>query len=185
MARRWLRLCGGVAIACALGSRPAPAQVGYDRPGGDYASFTVRSGDPGLCASRCERDTRCRAWSFSYPLTESSNAVCWLKSRVTPRVEAACCASGVRGTGVIEPKIGTFEFGYDRYGGDYRQFEVAADPRGRTCQLACEAEEGCRAWTYVRPGYVSAAQGQTAVCYLKNHITRPIRKPCCISGVVR
>jgi hypothetical protein len=33
----------------------------------------------------------------------------------------------------------------------------------------------------VRPGYVGAAP----VCYLKNHITRPVRKACCISGVVR
>jgi hypothetical protein len=33
----------------------------------------------------------------------------------------------------------------------------------------------------VRPGYV----GSSAVCYLKNRITRPVRKPCCISGVVR
>jgi len=30
-------------------------------------------------------------------------------------------------------------------------------------------------------GYVGAA----AHCYLKDHITRPVRRPCCISGVVR
>jgi hypothetical protein len=160
---------------------PAAAQLGFDRPGADYAGFTVRQGDPALCAARCERDPRCRAWAFSYPLTESPNAQCWLKSRVTPRVPASCCASGVRGTGLIEPTIGPLEFGYDRYGGDYRNFEVATDPAGKTCQLACELEENCRAWSYVRPGYI----GQSAVCYLKNHITRPVRKPCCISGVVR
>ena len=32
-------------------------------------NFTVRSGDPAACAARCERERRCRAWSFSYPLT--------------------------------------------------------------------------------------------------------------------
>jgi uncharacterized membrane protein len=98
-----------------------------------------------------------------------------------PRVEASCCASGVRGTGVIEPKSGATEFGVDRPGGDYRHFDVAADPGGKSCQAACEADDQCRAWTYVRAGYV----GSSAVCYLKNRITRPARKPCCISGVVR
>ena len=160
---------------------PACAQVGFDRPGGDYASAIVRSGDPAQCAARCERDTRCRAWAFSYPFTEQANAVCWLKSRVPPRVAAACCVAGVRGTGVIEPRSGLIEFGFDRYGGDYRQFDTASDPHGKSCEDACASDAGCRAWTYVRPGYV----GNSAVCYLKNRITRPQRKPCCISGVVR
>ena len=156
-------------------------QVGFDRPGGDFFSFAVRSGDPAQCASRCERDPRCRAWAFSYPITESTNAICWLKSTVPPRVASPCCASGVRGTGVIEPRSGTLEFGIDRTGGDYRHFDVAVDSNGSSCQSACEEEEGCRAWTYVRPGYVHAS----AVCYLKNRVTRPVCKPCCISGVVR
>jgi hypothetical protein len=181
MRRGWLKLGSGAVFALCVGGTLAQAQLGYDRPGGDYASFSIRVGDPGQCAARCERDTRCRAWAFAYPMTESGNAVCWLKSRVTPRTEAPCCVSGVRGTGVIEPRIGPFEFGFDRFGGDYRHLDVAAEPSGKSCQLLCEAEEGCRAWSYVRPGYL----GQSAVCYLKDRITRPIRKPCCISGVVR
>ena len=47
----------------------AQAQVGFDRLGADYASFPLRSGDPAQCAARCDRDTRCRAWAFSYPAT--------------------------------------------------------------------------------------------------------------------
>jgi hypothetical protein len=178
---KWLEPSAGMLIALLALSEPAAGQVGFDRPGGDFASFPMRSGDPAQCAARCERDTRCRAWAFSYPATESINAVCWLKSRVPPRVVAPCCASGVRGTGVIEPRSATTEFGIDRFGGDYRQVEVPTDPNGRRCQLACEGDQACRAWTYVRPGYV----GSSAVCYLKNRITRPLRKPCCISGVVR
>ena len=86
----------GLLLALALAT-PAGAQVGYDRWGGDYHSFPMRSADPAQCAARCERDARCRAWAFSYPATESPNAVCWLKSRVTPRTPAPCCVSGVRG----------------------------------------------------------------------------------------
>ncbi len=135
----------------------AHAQVGYDRPGGDYTSAPSRSGDPAQCAARCERDSRCRAWAFSYPATENANALCWLKSRVTPRVAATCCVSGVRGAGIIEMNSGPIEFAIDRAGGDYRHFELPPDPTGKSCQAACEGEEACRAWTYVRPGYVGAA----------------------------
>ena len=79
----------------------AQAQVGFDRLGSDYTSFPLRSGDPAQCAARCERDSRCRAWAFSYPATEAANAVCWLKSRVMPRLALTCCVSGVRGAGVM------------------------------------------------------------------------------------
>ena len=181
MRRGWLGSSIAWLMALAVLGAPARGQVGYDRPGGDFASFPMRAGDPAQCAARCERDARCRAWAFSYPATESANAVCWLKTRVTPRVVSPCCASGVRGTGVIEPRSGRIEFGIDRFGGDYRHLDVPTESNGRRCQQACESDEACRAWTYVRPGYL----GASAVCYLKNRITRPVRKPCCISGVVR
>jgi hypothetical protein len=89
--------------------------------------------------------------------------------------------SGIRGASLVEPKIGPTEFSIDRFGGDYRNFEVAPDPNGATCGQACKADPKCRAWTYVRPGYI----GQAARCYLKSRITRPRPAPCCISGVVR
>jgi len=89
--------------------------------------------------------------------------------------------SGVRGAGVVEPLIGPTEFSIDRFGGDYRYFETASDPSGEACKIACESEDKCRAWTYVRPGYIAPS----ARCYLKDRITRPRQKPCCVSGVVR
>jgi hypothetical protein len=177
----WVRMICGLLVAFMVTLADARAQVAFDRPGGDYTSFTLRSGDPSQCAARCERDSRCRAWAFSYPATESANAVCWLKSRVLPRLATTCCVSGVRGAGVIEPRGGPIEFSIDRVGGDYRHFDLPPDPSGKSCQTSCEAEEGCRAWTYLRPGYGGAA----ATCFLKDHISRPQRRPCCISGVVR
>src|SRR5580704_18016227 len=83
--------------ACVLGIGPAYTQSGYDRPGGDYSSASVPNGDPAMCATRCERDNRCRAWSFSYPPASGGPAQCWLKKEVVPAVEASCCVSGVRG----------------------------------------------------------------------------------------
>ncbi|MBI3436984.1 MAG: PAN domain-containing protein [Proteobacteria bacterium] len=156
------------------------AQVGYDRYGSDYASFPVRSGDPAVCALRCEREGRCRAWSFTYP-SAAAPAVCWLKNHVPPRVENNCCVSGVRGAGVVAPRRGGVEFSIDRIGGDYRQFDISPDPTGKECAQECQSDPRCRAWTYLRPGY----QGPQARCFLKDRIKPPRRRPCCISGVVR
>ncbi len=174
-------LTGALALTVVANATGAHAQTGFDRRGGDYLSMQLRSADPADCAARCERDARCRAWSFSYPRTETARAICWLKNHVPRRLEDKCCVSGVRGAGVIEPRKGPLEFSIDRLGGDYRYFEVAAEPTGAACKAACEAEGKCRAWTYVRPGYITPFPR----CYLKDKLTRPRRKPCCISGVVR
>lgn len=184
-----LRLCFALMLcgACLIGGMAvARAQVGYDRPGNDYAHSVVRSGDPASCAARCERDGRCRAWGFAYPVG-SAPAQCWLKNKVTARVDSTGSVSGVRGAGVIEPRpgnatnAGKVEFAIERYGGDYRSFDLPADPSGANCASACEGEKNCRAWTYARGGYGSRG----ARCYLKERVTAPRRSPCCISGVVR
>ena len=176
-------LCWLALAAVAVG--PAQAQSGSDRPGGDYARFTVPSGDPAVCAARCDRDARCRAWAFSYPGTSASggtqSATCWLKSQVLPRVENPCCVSGVKGAAVNELRPGPIENAIDRLGGDYRHFDIPKDPNVETCKRACEDENRCRAWTYVRPGYL----GPSARCYLKDRVKPPRRRPCCMSGVVR
>jgi hypothetical protein len=176
-------LFGCLRVLCCLCllATGALAQTGYDRRGGDYQKFTIKSGDPAVCASRCERDAHCRAWSFSYPLTAGALATCWLKSRVPPRNDDKCCVSGVRGAGVIEPAKGAVEYSIDRMGGDYKNFEVPADSGEETCRSACNDDKHCRAWTYMRAGY----SGASARCFLKSKVTRPRSRPCCISGVVR
>lgn len=155
-------------------------QVGFDRRGGDYLNFSIRSGDPALCAARCDRDARCRAWSFAYP-DGNRVATCWLKSQVPPRVEDSGSASGVRGAGVIEPRRDTREYSMDRAGGDFRSLDVAAEPSGETCKTACAGESRCRAWTYLRPGYFDSH----AHCFLKDRVMPPRHRACCISGVER
>ena len=186
MTRKLLRaafLCGCCWLAALSWVTPGEvlAQTGFDRPGGDYTSFAARGGDPAACAERCDRDARCRAWSFAYPTTRGPRPMCWLKASVPARVEDACCVSGVRGGGLIEPRSSDHEFGIDRFGGDYRNLEIPADADWNACAAGCKAEARCRAWTYVRPGY----HGPSARCYLKSRVTSPRRKPCCVSGAVR
>src|SRR4029078_10450222 len=91
-----------VATMCVPISAPVHAQSGYDRPGGDFLSCPFRSGDRAVCAARCEREGRCRAWSFSYPRTVAPSAMCWLKSQVTPRVAQEWCVSGGRGAAGVD-----------------------------------------------------------------------------------
>jgi hypothetical protein len=180
------RLTGAV-MACAallsllVASIPARAQTAFDRPGGDYFSSPVTSGDPEDCALSCERDRRCRSWSFSYPDVEGGSAVCWLKSSVPPRVPGSCCISGVRGAGVIEPRIAGVETSIDRPGGDLRNFELKDGDGEEACKAACTADNKCRAFTYARPGYT----GREARCFLKKEIKPPRRKAGFTSGVVR
>jgi hypothetical protein len=193
-------------LAAAGIARPAAAQANFDRPGGDYTSAPISSGDPADCALLCERDRRCRAWSFNYPTVIESSAVCWLKGSVPARVPDNCCVSGVRGAGVVEIRNGTVETAIDRPGGDYRSFEIrdgeakgaerggdkAADkgPEKRIekasdaeelCKAACSGDNKCRAWTFARPGYA----GKEAHCFLKKEIKPPRRRAGFTSGVLR
>src|SRR6202045_4618794 len=107
-------------LALAMAAQEARAQTNFDRPGGDYQSSPVASGDPADCALACERDRRCRAWSFNYPTDVAGGAICWLKGSVPARVPDNCCVTGVRGAGVLEH--GPEETSIDRAGGDYRTF---------------------------------------------------------------
>ena len=169
-------------VAAAASARPAQAQANFDRPGGDYLSTPVASGDPADCALACERDRRCRAWSFNYPTDAMAGAVCWLKNSVPARTQDGCCISGVRGAGVVELRNGAIETSIDRFGGDYRNFDVKGGSEGDDeCKAACTADNKCRAWTYARPGYA----GRNAHCYLKKDIKPPRRKAGFTSGVVR
>ena len=169
-----------VAAGLAAAGR-ANAQANFDRPGGDYQNSPVASGDPADCALVCERDRRCRSWTFSYPTDVSKGAECWLKSSVPARAPDTCCVSGVRGAGVVEPKTGAVEISIDRSGGDYHSFDLKEGEGEETCKAACTGDNKCRAWTYARPGYV----GREAHCFLKKEIKPPRRRAGFVSGVVR
>ena len=82
-------------IANCVVTAPALAQTGFDRPGGDYSNFQVRSGDPAVCAARCEREGRCRAWTYVRPGYLGTSARCFLKERLTRPRHKPCCVSGV------------------------------------------------------------------------------------------
>jgi PAN domain len=67
----------------------------------------------------------------------------------------------------------------DRPGGDYTNVTLPHKADPKACHKLCNADHGCRAWTYVKAG-VQAANPR---CWLKNVIPPPVPNPCCVSGV--
>jgi hypothetical protein len=63
---------------------------------------------------------------------------------------------------------GAPEMSVDRPGHDYVSFELDED--FPACQMACEGESRCKAWTWVVPG----VQGSTARCWLKDVVPAPV-----------
>ena len=106
-------------------------------------------------ARRAASATRAAApGAFPIRARPTTAATCWLKNQVPPRIEDKCCVSGVRGAGVIEPRSGPIEYSIDRLRRRLPQFRHRRPTAGAACKAACEAENRCRAWTYVRPGYI-------------------------------
>jgi hypothetical protein len=213
---RLLRAClSAFACLAAVGFvPPAAAQANFDRPGGDYTSEPISSGDPADCALLCEHDRRCRAWSFNYPTVIENGAVCWLKSSVPARVPDNCCVSGVRGAGVVEIRNGTVETAIDRPGGDYRSFEIkdgeakgaergsdkavdkdkGSEKRAEKAEKAEKTEDSeelckaaCSGDNKCRAWTFARPGyvGKEAHCFLKKEIKPPRRRAGFTSGVLR
>src|SRR3981081_3481620 len=83
---RLLRAClvTSAFLVIVTATRPAQAQANFERRGGRDRSSGVGSGDPADCALVCERDRRCRAWSFNSPTDTAGGAVCWVNTNVLP-----------------------------------------------------------------------------------------------------
>lgn len=96
--RFWVLVAAMFALT-AIGSETARAQI--DKPeqqrgimlqSGDYDSFKIPGNrGPGACAEACERDPRCRAWTYVRPVEQ-----CRLKFEVGVAVENNCCISGIK-----------------------------------------------------------------------------------------
>ncbi len=82
-------------------------------------------------------------------------------------------AQVVRASPQVEPNV-------NRPGADYRNFDLAAASY-ESCHSACEADQQCNTYTYVKPG----VQGSKARCWLKDNVPASRASDCCVSGVIR
>ena len=95
------------------------------------------------------------------------------KSSVPPRVRDRCCISGVRGAGVVEPRSGAIETSIDRFGGDYRNFELKSERRRRDLQGSLRRRQQMPRLDLRAAGLCRASD---AHCFLKKEIKPPRRK---------
>jgi PAN domain len=152
---------------------PLAASAGdnQNRPGSDYANFDASSAF--VCSNTCAGESQCKSYTFVRPGIQGPNGHCWLKNAVPQAVSDGCCFSGLHpnGVGMMRAEDKT-----DRPGSDINSFGIAD---WRNCQTACQNEDSCSSWTYVRPGI----QGPGGRCWLKNAVARPFSNSGTVSGV--
>jgi hypothetical protein len=68
--------------------------------------------------------------------------------------------------------------GVDLPGSDIKSFFLD-HPLPALCRNACENNQRCKAWTFVKPHI----QGNKAKCWLKHSVPTPLKDSCCVSGV--
>jgi hypothetical protein len=153
-----------------------------DRPGSDYKDFAYEGVDPAHCQAECDKDPRCRAWTFvgwipnlpAYIIDPDerpniSRSHCWLKDAVPARQSHPGTISGVKGI------LGNTDFP----GGDYRSIGLtSSDPLN--CKKICDRDQRCRAWTSVP----KLDGGANQICWLKDRLVGPPSwKPLMSSGL--
>ena len=67
-----------------------------DRPGNNYRNFDLQQPDLDFCLDACQKDSRCKAFTYVKPGVQGPKARCWLKDAVPPEKPSDCCVSGVR-----------------------------------------------------------------------------------------
>jgi hypothetical protein len=77
-------------------SHMSPMEGGINRAGADFNSFNLPDDDPGLCLVECQRDQRCRAWTYVRPGVQGPWPRCWLKGAVPSARPDPCCVSGTK-----------------------------------------------------------------------------------------
>ena len=73
-----------------------------DRPGNNYRNFDLEQPDMDFCLDACQKDPRCKAFTYVNPGVQGPKARCWLKDAVPPAESSSCCISGVKTAGVTQ-----------------------------------------------------------------------------------
>ncbi|MEK7703679.1 MAG: PAN domain-containing protein [Myxococcota bacterium] len=112
-------------------------EYGFDRPGGDYRSFTVYTNDVRDCREACQSEASCRAFTYGESGPLRVYGKCWLKQQIAPMRPAEGYISGA--AGAINAGLG--------FSGGSTVF-TPTPARPETCAQACGTSATCRAWSY-------------------------------------
>jgi hypothetical protein len=179
----------GVPPALAAGppQDPPGSWSGVDLPGNDYYSYQEQY--PAMCKWACDSAGKCQAWTWAWPRTNGAVPTCYLKSAIPPQVACSYCISGTKpvpklglGSKLFNQVIGLppapagGAAAVDMPGNDYHSYP---SPNPANCQLTCQGDAKCQAWTWAQQGTNGVA---APTCYLKNPAPLPKTNSCCISG---
>ncbi len=120
---------------------PEGAEPNTNRPGKDYKNFDLEAPKPKLCMAACEKDPKCRAYTYVKPGVQGEKARCWLKSAVPEPKKNKCCISGVKKT--KEPSIEKSTEVHDAIPkGSYQQTCKGIKVSGTTLSAKCKTKSG-------------------------------------------
>ncbi|MGA1847036.1 WSC domain-containing protein [Deferribacter abyssi] len=72
-------------------------EINTDRPGNDYKNFNLPFPDYNLCMQECEKDPKCKAWTYVKPNSgQGLYPRCWLKYNIPTPIKNNCCISGIK-----------------------------------------------------------------------------------------
>lgn len=134
------------------GLRTRPAKVaggapeqGYGYEGHDFLSFQLGRNDWQACASACDRNGACKAWSLYSPEGDDKSA-CWLKTAAGKLSPVLNTDSGLKTMQAALPDPGKQMKGKAFNG---RVVIEAQSPRGdaQACKMKCEINRQCVAWS--------------------------------------
>ncbi len=90
-----LKGAGGAATGQTTSSK-YKLEMDINRYGDDYRDFIPAAASAEPCAEACEKDARCKAWTWVKAELEGPSGHCWLKNRIPEASHDTCCVSGVR-----------------------------------------------------------------------------------------
>src|SRR5262249_51300029 len=134
-------------------------EANIDRSGNDYRSF--HTGNEETCRDTCKREHQCKAFTVA-------GGICYLKNAASPPSPALGVISGVRRG---------LEVNINRFGNDLRGIDLPAGSTAEACQVECQKESKCKAFTYVP----QVQQSDRPRCWLKSAIPLTVPEE---SGVV-
>jgi hypothetical protein len=164
-------------MLCSTGSW-AQFEPNTDRWGMDFRDFDVPN-NPRACLDACRDEPRCRAFTFRDAAANNGHPHCWLKAGIPAPRPTPGATSGVVRPEEAPVRPPEFERDTDRWGNDFRDFDVPEDPKA--CYDACRDDRHCRAFTFRS----AAANNGRPHCWLKDAVPPPRPTRGVVSGVVR
>lgn len=89
---------------------PAPAPVsgfsssfepGINLPGSDYRNVAMNDNYPSTCRDLCQKEDRCKSWTWVKAGLQGKKPMCWLKTAVPGALKNADTVSGVKPVGRV------------------------------------------------------------------------------------